>query len=163
MELKCESDARKLQQRSEQAAKLSTQLQVNFEQMCLFFFSAKSRSRGFVIVGFVTVKQPTLKHLCLLQEIARQNDTLTVEVERLSTALSSATTFIEETTEKYANMRDQLLESNKIIEKLSLENESLSKQVGRHRERTYEFTVQCTVQTNALQCDKEFPQIAEEE
>lgn len=64
-----------------------------------------------------------------MKEIARQNDTLTAEVEKLSSALSSATKFIEETGVKYNSMRDELVENAKFTEKILAENESLAKQV----------------------------------
>lgn len=51
-------------------------------------------------------------------------------MEQLSAALNSATAFIEDTTEKYAALREQLIESDKVIERLSGDNELLQKQVS---------------------------------
>ncbi|EJD75219.1 hypothetical protein LOAG_17587 [Loa loa] len=61
-----------------------------------------------------------------LQEVAQQNDELRAEIEQLSTALASATTFIEDTANNYQTLYEQLLESDKIIERLTNDNELLS-------------------------------------
>lgn len=61
--------------------------------------------------------------------MVHHNEQLTAEVERLADALSSATAYIEDTTDKYAAMRQQLLNSEAIIERLSNENSTLTKQV----------------------------------
>uniref|UniRef100_A0A915Q455 Nucleoprotein TPR/MLP1 domain-containing protein n=1 Tax=Setaria digitata TaxID=48799 RepID=A0A915Q455_9BILA len=84
-----EAEAMKLQQRSQQAAMLSKQL----------------------------------------QEVVQQNDELRAEIEQLSTALASATTFIEDTTNNYRTLRQQLLESDEIIGRLINDNELLSKKL----------------------------------
>ncbi|VDM37590.1 unnamed protein product [Toxocara canis] len=78
--------------------------------------------------------EQTAKLSSQLQEVIHQNDQLTAEVERLSEALSSATGYIEDTTEKYANMREQLLNTDAIIERLSNENATLAKQIEEGRE-----------------------------
>uniref|UniRef100_A0A158Q734 Nucleoprotein TPR n=1 Tax=Elaeophora elaphi TaxID=1147741 RepID=A0A158Q734_9BILA len=64
-----------------------------------------------------------------LQEVAQQNEELRAEIEQLSTALASATTFIEETANNYQALYQQLLDSDKIIERLTNDNELLSKKV----------------------------------
>lgn len=64
------------------------------------------------------------------KEITQRNDEMANEIDRLSQALASATVFIEDTTEKYASMRNELIESNKVIERLANENEILTKQVS---------------------------------
>lgn len=61
--------------------------------------------------------------------MAQQNDELRAEIEQLSTALSSATAFIEDTANNYQALYDQLLESDKIIERLTNDNELLNKKV----------------------------------
>ncbi|VDK84681.1 unnamed protein product, partial [Litomosoides sigmodontis] len=60
-----------------------------------------------------------------LQEVVQQNDELRTEIEQLSTALSSATTFIEDTANNYQRLYEQLQESDKIIERLTNDNELL--------------------------------------
>lgn len=67
--------------------------------------------------------------LLFFQEVVEQNDELRAEMEQLSSALSSATTFIKDTTENYAALRGQLLESDHIIERLTNDNELLIKKV----------------------------------
>ncbi|KAL3998697.1 hypothetical protein ACH3XW_16070 [Acanthocheilonema viteae] len=64
-----------------------------------------------------------------LQEVAQQNDELRAEIEQLSTALASATTFIEDTANNYQTLHQQLLESDKIIERLTNDNELLGKKL----------------------------------
>ncbi|VDK58717.1 unnamed protein product, partial [Gongylonema pulchrum] len=59
----------------------------------------------------------------------KQNDELRVEVEQLSSALSSATTFIKDTTENYTALREQLIESDRIIDRLTTDNELLTKKL----------------------------------
>lgn len=63
------------------------------------------------------------------QEVAQQNDELRAEIEQLSAALASATTFIEDTANNYQALYERLLESDKIIERLTNDNELLSKKV----------------------------------
>ncbi|VDN01812.1 unnamed protein product [Thelazia callipaeda] len=61
-----------------------------------------------------------------LHEVVQQNDELRAEIEQLSEALISATKFIEDTTGSYEDMRKQLRESDKIIERLTNDNELLT-------------------------------------
>uniref|UniRef100_A0AC35GY19 Uncharacterized protein n=1 Tax=Panagrolaimus sp. PS1159 TaxID=55785 RepID=A0AC35GY19_9BILA len=65
-----------------------------------------------------------------LQNAVSQNDHLQTEVERLSSALESATTLIKDTTEKYGTLKEQLSNSEKTIEKLLDENQNLKKQLS---------------------------------
>lgn len=65
--------------------------------------------------------------------MAKQNDELRAEIEQLSTALTSATAFIEDTTQNYQALYQQLLESDKIIERLTNDNELLTKKVTIHQ------------------------------
>ncbi|CAG9536049.1 unnamed protein product [Cercopithifilaria johnstoni] len=64
-----------------------------------------------------------------LQEVAQQNDEFRAEIQQLSTALASATTFIEDTANNYQALYEQLLESDKIIERLTNDNELLGKKL----------------------------------
>lgn len=63
-----------------------------------------------------------------LQNAISQNDHLQIEVNRLSSALEQATILIKETTEKYSSIQEELSNSEKTVEKLLEDNQTLKKQ-----------------------------------
>ncbi|EJW87170.1 hypothetical protein WUBG_01920 [Wuchereria bancrofti] len=95
-----------------------------------------------------------------LQEVAQQNDELRAEIEQLSTALASATTFIEDTAHNYQSLYEQLLESDKIIERLTNDNELLGKKLENEKKTTGELE---NVDENSSQHYKELLQDKDEQ
>ncbi|KAE9548796.1 hypothetical protein FO519_007997 [Halicephalobus sp. NKZ332] len=64
-----------------------------------------------------------------LQNAVVENKNLQSEVKRLSTALEQATVLIKDTTEKYKSLREELVSSEKTVEKLLDDNQILKKQL----------------------------------
>ncbi|VDO24731.1 unnamed protein product, partial [Brugia timori] len=95
-----------------------------------------------------------------VQEVAQQNDELRAEIEQLSTALASATTFIEDTAHNYQSLYEQLLESDKIIERLTNDNELLGKKLENEKTTTGKLE---NVDENSFQHYKELLQDKDEQ
>ncbi|VDN94945.1 unnamed protein product [Brugia pahangi] len=95
-----------------------------------------------------------------VQEVAQQNDELRAEIEQLSTALASATTFIEDTAHNYQSLHEQLLESDKIIERLTNDNELLGKKLENEKTTTGKLE---NIDENSFQHYKELLQDKDEQ
>lgn len=73
-------------------------------------------------------QRPSLKPVTF-QNVIAQNDQLKAESERLSEALESATALIQDTTQSYAKLKDQLANAEGTIHSLLDDNRVLRQQV----------------------------------